>query len=170
MLRKLFFLETFMVTTLCELSASCGREIKQSQARPLTPWYHSEGKYMWGGTKHMAVIALSVCRAGCIMSSEKIVVLPTFRIFLFNNYLLQWLSDYWVLWGFLLFSFLSCISALLLQVSWSVSRGRDSTGCKGPVELKGGTGECPCQPGNHSWARASLYTPDWKQTWSHGIV
>lgn len=43
------------------------------------------------------------CRASCIISSVKIVALPTFRIFLCNNYLLPWIEFCGVSFFFLCF-------------------------------------------------------------------
>lgn len=57
----------------------------------------------------------------------------SFRIFVS----IQWISTCWVLWGCFPFSFSNPMSPSL-QVTRSVSRGRESTGCIQGVELKGG--------------------------------
>lgn len=81
----------------------------------------------------------------------------SFRIF----FSIQWIS----IQGLFPFSFLNPFPPSL-QITRSVSRGRESIGCIEGVELKGGTGECPCQPGKLQLHRSFVlaYDPDWKQS------
>lgn len=111
-------------------------------------------------TKILGVAALSVCGASWIISPEKIVVfLSEFSSPFSESVLVEFCGDS--------FLFLSLIPfPPSLQITRSVSRGRESIGCIEGVELKGGTGECPCQPGKLQLRRSFilLYDPDWKQS------